>query len=180
MPNKINPGLIIKQHIDTLHDGRDGNLSLGDIVFFFGLPLAIAVIFIIFNIKLNTNAMNSLLVSLSIFTPLLLSLLVLIYDMGQKAVDKFYKQSFIGNFERHMSKLKQINANISFSILISITAIIFLIILSLNQWDDTIWIYNSLILILNGFIYFCLGVFSLTLLMILKRTHKLIFESLSV
>ncbi|AIS31116.1 hypothetical protein MB9_2103 [Methanobacterium formicicum] len=164
--------MIIKQHIDTLYDNRDDKISKWDILFFFIFPLILAVGLIYFNKELKSSA-DSLLVSLSIFTPLLLSLLVLIYDMGQKAVDKEQKSQFYGNYDSYMVKLREITANISFSILISIIVIVFLVVYSLNLGDN--WYWKSF---LNGAIYYFVSVFCLTLLMILKRTHKLISDSL--
>lgn len=172
MLTKINPTNIIKQHFDTLYDNRNEKISLGDIIFFFILPLIVSFILVLFKKELGSSA-DSLLVSLSIFTPLLLSLLVLIYEMGQKASDKFHNETFYGDYYDHINKLKEITANISFSILLSIISIIVLVLYSLNLSTDIYYIS-----VLNGAIYYFVGVFCLTLLMILKRTHKLISDSL--
>lgn len=172
MLSKINPTSIIKQHFNTLYDNRDEKISIWDIVFFFILPLIGSFILVLFEKELGTSS-DSLLVSLSIFTPLLLSLLVLIYEMGQKASDKFHSGTFYGDYHDQINKLKEITANISFSILLSIISIIVLVIYSLDLSKDICYIS-----VLNGLIYYFVGVFCLTLLMILKRTHKLISDSL--
>ena len=84
MSSKINIWSIVSGHIMTLKDSSSGRVSFLDYVTFYGVPFAVAVLFSIFGIKVTSDA-NSLLVNFgAIFTALLLSVLVLVYDQGEK------------------------------------------------------------------------------------------------
>lgn len=88
MSSKINIYDIISGHISTLKDSGSDNLNKLDILTFYGLPLLFSVFSISKNFDLNDD-LTSLLVNFgSIFTALLLSVLVLIYDQENKLDDK--------------------------------------------------------------------------------------------
>lgn len=166
MIDKINFSKIVKDHISTLKDYNLNRYSAGDFILFFFVPLALSGVLVYFNLALNNDIINVLVTSLSVFAALLFNLLLLIYDIIRKP------ENSNGNNGLKTEFLKQIYANISFCILISIITIILLIISFLN--------ISQLKTVLNFLIYFFVSLFILTLFMILKRVHILLskeFES---
>ncbi|NMC57791.1 MAG: hypothetical protein GYA51_00125 [Candidatus Methanofastidiosa archaeon] len=159
MFDKINPINILKDHFNTLIDFKTKKILKTDILLFFVLPFAIAVILILTKNTLS-NIANILITAFSIFAALLLNLLLLIYSILGKE-----KGSSIKN-DIKIKLLEEIYKNISFCILISIYCLLFLF--------ATFIISNKFILpILELIVYFLLGVFILSLFMILKRVHKI-------
>ena len=88
MSSKINVSSIISGHLKTLKDAGSGKLSLLDGFTFFVFPILLACLCIIFKYEMN-DQVTSLLVNFgAIFTALLLSVLVLVYDQGAKIAEK--------------------------------------------------------------------------------------------
>jgi hypothetical protein len=88
MSSKLNVFDIISGHISTLKSADSDRLNKVDILTFFGIPLLFSILGISKDFDLDTD-LTSLLVNFgSIFTALLLSVLVLIYDQENKLDDK--------------------------------------------------------------------------------------------
>ena len=164
MFSKINPKQIITDHFDTFTNHRTGKPMKTDYLVFFGIPLVVAIILVIVcKIKLDHNAGNILITSLSIFAALLFNLLLLVYDIVHKE----------NNNSTIQEALKQIFANISFSIFISIITIFLLLV---DFFFDDVFT-SCIYFIASSFdfvIYWFIALFTLTLLMILKRIHSLL------
>ena len=188
MFDKINVIKIVKDHISTFKDYRTNKYKIGDFILFFGIPLLIAGIFSYFNISLTHNLISLLITSLSIFAALLFNLLLLIYDVVQKTKNESALK---------IRFLKEVYSNISFCILIAILAVIILILIScydelyvrndnmyyychvllsifngINDINNTLFIYR----IFNFIAYYLIILFLLTLFMILKRIHILLYK----
>jgi len=167
MFSKVNIVKIVKHHISTLKNYRTNKYSVGDFILFFGIPLFIAVIFVYFNISLTHNLTSLLITSLSIFAALLFNLLLLIYDIVQKTKNRnTLKIRF----------LKEVYSNISFCILIAILAVVILIFISIFNNRNDLFIYRIFNLIFNFMAYYLITLFLLTLFMILKRIHVLLYK----
>jgi hypothetical protein len=179
MLTKINILVIIKDHISTLVNFDTKKISIADFSLFFIFPLLISIMLTYFNIRLNIDIIVILVTSLSIFAGFLFNLLLLILDMGRKQ-----EGSQILRFRA--SLLKQVFKNISFNILVSISAVIVLVLLSLllghypDSTANNINLFNILIIqakyllqTLSFIAYYLLFLFLLTLLMILKRIYVL-------
>ncbi|GLI11119.1 hypothetical protein MARBORIA2_02090 [Methanobrevibacter arboriphilus] len=163
--NKINPMKIICKHLDSLYDasleenqGVEKTRDQSNISLFFIFPLLVSVILVLFtwnnnNFESNKQLMESLLISLTIFTPMMFSVLSIIYSMSQK---KLTLKGF--------RKLKEFKYNVLFVILISLVALFSCIIFILNICN--FWLY---IVILKTIIFYLLGNIGLTILMIIKR-----------
>lgn len=161
MLTKINIKKIVIDHFKTLRDANTNRIRISDYLLFLGVPLIVSVIIVFsFNILLSDNLINILITSLSIFVGLLLNLLVIIFDVVTKLKEKEKHDTLKKNF------LKEIYSNISFSILLSLVAIIFLV---LSLTDNC-----YLKLISNVICDMLLLFFSMTLLMILRRVHILL------
>jgi len=180
MSSKINIWSIVTGHIMTLKDFSSGKVSLSDYVTFYGVPIAIAVLFSVFGIKVTEGA-NSLLVNFgAIFTALLLSVLVLVYDQGEKlrgVNDKTQNH----NIELKKNLLEQLYFNICYAIVVSVVLVFFCLVytflpdkaypISVNKisfgFDLKLYLASPFILIvvLN---------LLLTILMVVKRMHTLL------
>lgn len=195
---------ILREHWNTLYNNRQSEkgISKKDVFTFFIIPFIIALILIILNKNLEKDPNIALLTSLSIVTPLMLSLLILIYEMGQKIVDKKYdykknkstdpevigeNQNKIQNLNNDLKHIHEVRANISFTILISMLTIFLLIINTLFidiKWLIFLSVYNFsinidcylLLYLLSFLIFYFLGILALTILMVLKRINFL-FET---
>jgi hypothetical protein len=173
MIDKINIKKIVRKHFATFQDERTGKKDVLDYIFFIFLPLLISVIFAIKFQNINSLA-NILIISLSIFTGLLFNLLLLTYDLVKRNDNKIIglrkeelKTKEDDDLKIKGRLLKQIFNNISYSILISLFAVLILFLSLL--WDN--YYYN---VILSFAIYFLTINFFLTMLMVLKRTHNLL------
>ena len=88
MNAKINICSLIKGHIKTLYDASTQRLSYSDIVTFFILPAVIAILCSFWGVYLSNDIISLLVNFGSIFTALLLSVLVLVYDQVGKVTEK--------------------------------------------------------------------------------------------
>jgi hypothetical protein len=171
MSSKINPIDIIKGHIKTLYDNSTGDKSYWDVFFFLFLPLIISLILVLyFQLYLGNETANTIILCLSVFTPLLFNLILIVYTMTQKEIDKYEKPNYVGDFNLRMRRLEEINSNVSFCILIALTTILFLLVYTLTFSKD-ITLYK---VVFNIVMYYLAGLTLLTLLMVLNRIYFLI------
>ena len=162
MSTKINPSIIVIDHFKTLRQNQIGKILFDDILIFFLLPILLSLLLLIFGQYLNDNLITIFVTSLSIFAALLFNLLLLIFDIVNKEDHKNDKSTL------KIRYLKEIYSNISYSILISIIAIIALLV----AYIDIPLTYLNFVL---GFISYTLIIqFLLTLFMVLKRVHILL------
>lgn len=180
MSSKINIWSIISGHIKTLSDASTGKVSILDYFTFYITPLTVAVLFSFFGIKVTSDA-NSLLVNFgAIFTALLLSVLVLVYDQGEKLRD-VVGVSRQHNIDLKRNLLEQLYFNICYAIVTSV-ALVFLC-LVYTFLSDKVCLFS--IGPLNLSVDFKLHLVSplilmvvmnllLTILMVVKRMHTLL------
>ncbi|MEM2857270.1 MAG: hypothetical protein QW416_09235 [Candidatus Nitrosocaldaceae archaeon] len=171
MFEKINPLIIIKDHLNTLKDYKPSiygyeKYNIYDILLFFIAPALITIPILLYSdIILVRNNLDILLIVFSIFTPLMFNILILLYNTLQK------------NYTANTSKLKirlmkEIYYNVSYSIFISIVIIILLLVSSL--FNNTAINNNILIQIIYGSASYFIINFFLTLFMVLKRIYSLL------
>lgn len=155
MFNKVNINQVVKNHLATLKNDNTDKAGFDDYVTFLILPLGLAISLTALNVFLSEQAINIVITTLSIFVGLLFNVIVLIFDIIKRDPTKKIKNEV----------LKELVANISFTILISIVSIVLTIFT---------FIENPCIKIgVTSILYFFLILFLLTILMILKRMHKL-------
>ncbi|WP_421160807.1 hypothetical protein [Aeromonas dhakensis] len=181
MSSKINIWSIVTGHLMTLKDSASGKVSFVDYVTFYGLPTLIAILFSMFGIKVTADA-NSLLVNFgAIFTALLLSVLVLVYDQGEKLRGVKIDQTQSHNIDLKKNLLEQLYFNICYAIVVAV-ALVFLCLVytflpdkscvfSLStftfNFDLKLYLASPLILIVVMNLL-------LTILMVVKRMHTLL------
>lgn len=180
MSSKINILEIVSGHFRTLKD-TEGKTSKIDIVVFIVLPVIIGLLSASLSFNLNKD-LSSLLVNFgSIFTALLLSVLVLVYEQESKLENKENKDDI--NYVTKKRLLRELYYNISFSIVCSLSLVLFCFIHSiiLNLvWNLSIGSYTLCIKFDVFFITPIVVVISINLflniLMIVKRMHALLIS----
>ncbi len=175
MFGKINIYSIIKDHISTLKAYRSDNISIADLFIFYITPF-----FIIFILSLVLNldvlvgqiicSKDFAVTSISIFTGFLFNVLILIYDVSLRLKTK--KQITLPDdiINLSLDLLMELYYNISYEILVSLIVVFsYLLLVMLPA-------YSKLIAVVISYLVIHLG---LTLLMILKRTHILIKNTMA-
>lgn len=177
---KINPKYIIRAHLNTMRDEETGKLYKSDIFLLFVVPILTSIFLtLILNFFINQKIAETLLTILTISIPLLLSLFVFLYDMG---VNTLSKKVELDKKEK-LEAIDDTSNNISFIIFLSliVVVIIGLYLLIINSLDifnpKLISGYHSLIYIFSGIIFWFLGFFLMSFLMILNRVQILATSS---
>lgn len=166
------------------------------------IPLSLSIVGFIFDVSLSDNAISLAVNFGAIFTALLLSVLVLVYEQESKLRDKeksYMKEikerndkeekgegegegdivdySFVDpNFKSKLSLMSCLYLNISYCIIVSILLVAFsatsLIIKSVKIKGDLITDLNSMIF--NPLIIFLLSHIIINILMVVKRMYVLL------
>lgn len=155
MLSKINIQKIINHHLNSLKNDNTGKAEFGDYLVFLILPILIASALIYFQVLLGTEATSIIITTLAILVGLLFNAIIIIFDIVKRDASKRIKNKI----------LKELLANISFVILLSIFAILFTLITFIK--------HDYLTLIATWILYFLLSVFLFTVLMIMKRMYIL-------
>lgn len=157
---KINCKKIIQRHFKTLVNNNTGKSNLDDWITFFVLPLLAAVGIVIYNKSASANTINLIITALSIFVGLLINVLVLIFSLIQKETTRTLK----------IEILEETISNISYTIVVSVIAIAFCFFTFIDN--------NIVQEIVTGIVYFLVGHFFVTLMMIVKRMFLLFVNEL--
>lgn len=147
MSQKINIAFIVGQHFKSMADAN-GRTDKVDAVTFFGVPLLLAFLGAVAGIKLSSDTISLFVNFGSIFTALLLSVLVLVYDQEGKlnsmldqaeaekatlesasASEQSINKSAIlyarmGKIRLQMDLLKELYHNLSYAILASVVLVL--------------------------------------------------------
>lgn len=126
MSNKINILCIVKAHFNTLKNTGCKNMSKVDCFTFIVFPVLLSIVSACNNFNLNKD-LDSLLVNFgAIFTALLLSVIVLIYDQENRTLEKVRDNSdVVGAVTNNkLLLLKELYHNISFAILCSLVLVV--------------------------------------------------------
>jgi hypothetical protein len=159
--------LILKDFRRTFVDHRYKNEPINYTAFalFWIVPVILSLVAIALNLILTVNLINVLLIALSVFAALLFNILLLIYDVSHKSknspkdmVDPKILQTYV----------RDTFTAISFSVLISILAIVFLIVASFGIE------YDLFSLIIRFIIYFLVAIFVMSLFIDLRRIYVLL------
>lgn len=166
--DKISIARIISDHISTLKDYGNSKYSKPDIILFFFIPFLISAASVYFGLRLNKDLVGILINVFSIFAGLLFNLLVLLYDVISKISGSAKSKQ---STRLKIDLLEQVFSNISFEILLSLINVILLAISTL--FDSKI--ANSSF---SFFVFYLVILFTLSLLMVLKRVHKLLSDEI--
>lgn len=180
MSSKINVRGIISGHINTLKDASTSKQSFIDIAVFFLMPFLIALGFAFFKVSLSKEIASLLVNFGSIFTALLLSVLVLVYDQSNKLKEKDSHDILI---KTRMSLLNELYYNICYAIIISIMLVLACLVHTIlfdktSTFDIPKTTYqinmNYGLYIFGPIIIFLTSNVILTIVMIVKRMHTLL------
>lgn len=166
---------IVTDHLDTFRHYAERRWLMRDIAVVFGLPLLCLVAAVWWGVRLNEALVNAGLTAFSVFAGLLLSVLVLLYSVVQTERNAAGQAPVRTAEQVRMEKvravfLKQVHANVSFSILECVAVIV--LCLGLLSCGKDGW-KNGLAVALSGALIGLTVNFLLTLLMVLKRIHVL-------
>lgn len=160
---KIDVSDIFTNHFLTLYDYRNNKISNKDIGTFVIFPCLVSFIFVLMGGRLTDKSLDIISLSLSIFTPILFSLVIMIFSIDEKDIKN----------KRYYLIIRELTSNILFIIIISLIILV------------CIWIHYSIkeLLVLNLGLFsftilFLLLILIFTLLMILKRLNKLLSRKL--
>lgn len=126
MSSKINVLCIVSAHFKTLRNFGSSKISKSDVFTFIVLPFLLAICGAFFYFNLNKD-LDSLLVNFgAIFTALLLSVIVLIYDQENRNLEKIHQHNDqVGVVtKRRLALLKELYHNISYAILCSLLLVV--------------------------------------------------------
>jgi hypothetical protein len=189
--SKMNILGIIKDHFSTFKNYETKKSRPMDYIIFLIVPFLIGLFFVYIHPDLNggnpnAGTTNALLICASVFTALMLNLLVLVYNLMQKNNNENKEDD--KNKEKDGDQvetddysedfIKEIYYNISFSILTSMTLVILLAIYALNIFQQISINGHSYDIypIISFLIYFLFFLFILTIFMILNRVHILLSD----
>ncbi len=163
---KIDVRAILKGHIASLRDYGTGKRSKGDALLFVGVPSILAGVAAWRGLHLHLVAINGLLTAYSIFVGLLFNLVLLVITFLERT------QGSPTDSALHARKqlLREITANVSFSILgalVMVAIAIVALILAKDDKDST-GTAVTVVLVAGS------ANFLLNLLMILKRMYALV------
>ena len=184
MSSKVNIKDIVYGHLGTLSK-VDGGWSWYDFLTFCFVPVAFSTASAIIGFSLNKDV-SSLLVNFgAIFTALLLSVLVLVYDQESKLDDKYQRDIELNRpvdtfYNARKRLLDELYYNISFCILSSLVLIATCFAFSMaDSFADPKATSTSVSVILSKLVFTPISVFItlnllLTIVMIVKRLHSLL------
>jgi hypothetical protein len=172
--SKINIIQIIKDHFNSLYDNSTKKIGFDDILTFLFLPLSFTSYLHYIKFSIDKDSIDVLIGALSIMVGLLFNALVIILDLGRKIKESIRDhkskietpESEVESNLKRMHFIRTVNANISFSILISFSSI-FVMLLGLIKNLSPLSIF-----VINTISFFFVTLFFITFLMILKRVYK--------
>lgn len=168
---KIGLRSVVTAHLQTLRNLGDEKASKFDLVVFFGIPLAAAAIVYFFDLTFSNDVFNASISVFAIFSALLFSVQVAMYGVfraDKKATgDAILDEDDRVSAEETRKLLREVNANVSYLILISCFAVTVFLVFFATKLPARIE-SATLILLYSHFL--------LTVAMVLKRAHE-IFDS---
>lgn len=169
---KIDIRYIIRDHLRTLRNAETKRVSVFDILLFYVLPIVLAGSAWWYSIDLKkVDAYNVSITFFGIFIALLLNLQVAIFAILQRkwepSADDRMQLYHDEKFENRQVLLGELNANLSYLILVCCTALFAALIFFVREWNAGFG-PAAMILLYAHFLF--------TLVMIVKRSHAL-FQS---
>ena len=166
MLDKVNVTKIVRDHLETFKDNSTRKYRPLDFLLFFLVPLLVAAGFAGILGALPTNLIGVIATSLSIFTALLLNLLLLAYNIARNSEPP----SDEGIQEMREKLFHEIFSNIAFAVLVALVTVG--AVLMFGVMSDCASLVATYIV--SAVIYYLGTLFLLTLLMLLKRVYALL------
>ncbi len=165
---KVNFWQIIIDHLGTLRDNVSKRISFIDIFIFFVVPVLGGILSYLMQVKASKDFYNVSVAYFGVFVALLLNFQVAAFGIYNRkwsiSSDEKLSQNQLEELTIRRQLLKEINANISYLILISIFSILIFLFLYATENSGRIAATVSWIIYIH---------FILTLLMVVKRSHVL-------
>jgi len=167
---------IIRDHFKTLKglDQEDDRISLQDFFLFIMLPSAISFMLVVNHFTFEQQIGN-LISAISIFGGFLFNLLAIIYSQIDKIRQDSVSRTINQDPEELLLKQKfvnEIHKNISFCIVLSISIVVTLLLNTVEMPKSKYFHYLEIFI--EFVTYFLLGLFLLTLLMVVNRVYILL------
>lgn len=180
MSSKINVFDIITGHISTLKNSGSNKLSKLDLITFFGIPFIFALTGMFYGYNLSSDVINIFVNFGSIFTALLLSVLVLIYDQENKLDDKKSSNNNVPFYDEKKIILNDLYFSICYCVVASMALVfvstldaVFVFCREISINDFFLKISANTHLLTPISIFLAVNII-LTILMIVKRMHMLL------
>lgn len=165
---KINIWQIIVDHLGTLQDNVSKKISIIDIAVFFGVPVLGGTLGYLAYIKTSKDFYNVSVSFFGVFVALLLNFQVAAFGIYNRkwslSEDEKISHNQAKELKIRKQLLKEINANISYLIIISIFSIVLFLLLYATENTDRIVAAISCVIYIH---------FLLNLMMVVKRSHVL-------
>ncbi|KQS46646.1 MULTISPECIES: hypothetical protein [Flavobacterium] len=169
MLTRINIFGIIKDHFGTLKNFDTHKTSFGDILLFFIIPIIIAFI-LTYKEYTFENQLSNLIAGISIFGGFLFNLLAIIYSQLE-SIEKKTENMHDDHLQNlKVRYIKEIHANISFCIILSIAIVLGLFLTTIDFPKP----FKIVFKIIIGIDYFMMMLFALTMLMVINRIYILL------
>lgn len=166
MSAKLNLRHVITDHWRTLYDYRTDKLDWSDVFTFYIVPALLTAGLLWLGMRLGGTEVTVLITALSIFAALLFNLLLLTHSIVTDTAKEIHAR-------RH-ELLQEIYAHISYAILVSVVAIVFLLAYVVLPSRST-WVC----VLTSAAVYFLVLNFLGTLLLILNRIHVMLAAEFS-
>ena len=125
---KINVFSIIRDHLITLYDDRSSKFSICDLVLFYVFPIIISTLSYLFNYYFSVEIYNISITFFGIFIALLLNMQIAIFSIFQRKwdipTDEISKELKNDTLKDRKKILKELNANISYLILVCCASLV--------------------------------------------------------
>lgn len=185
MSRKINILSLIKKHYGTLINDNTQKRSKLDISTFIIFPILLCLIGIHFDFTINSEFRGALINFGAIFSALLMSVLVLVYEQDNKLTERKRlndkekdtdNYTELPNYQDKKDVLTQLYHNICFAIITSLATVVFPLIQIVLESCNYTFLIRWMI---TPFIIFSLCSMLFTTLMIVKRMHILLNTNLT-
>lgn len=165
---KVDFRQILLDHISTLHVACSARVSIFDLALFYGAPAGLAVIAVILKFESSPELASLSVTFFGIFAALLLNIQVAMFSVFQRKwkhpSDPRLMEILRLKLEARRKLLMEINANISYLLLISCLALFFFVM---------IFALHLRTLASSAFAVFIYTHFPMTMIMAIKRSHAL-------
>ena len=140
---KIDVRYIVRDHVLTLRNAETNKLSVFDMMLFYATPLALFSIALFYQVSLKKSDVFSVSITFfGIFIALLLNLQVAIFAILQRqwqpSADDRMQAFQIEKFEARQTLLSELNANLSYLILVCCVALFASLIFFVMEWNTGI------------------------------------------